>query len=197
MTQQAKESLNGFMPRLFHLGKKPDPAPSKSSTRHHGRRQPSASLTPKAKNPPLPPHRMLPPPPNKIYVLLLEIPNKLFEICPVDYVRDMTVGDVLTKVRTNASDPVLAAQSYRGLLNEDTEFSAWVLPISLLLDPATDGRVAGTSTAKPLITALPPNASATECRHIRHILMGHPTLQKFWEKDDPFEPSPAKRQRRH
>lgn len=200
MSQQAKESLNGFLPRLFHLGKKPDPAPSKASKHSNSylRRQPSASLTPKAKNPP--PHRTLPPTPNKIYVLLLEIPNKLFEICPVDYLRDMTVGDVLTKVRTNASDPLLAAQSYRGLLNADTEFSAPMLPISLLLDQATVGRVvAGTSNTatKPLFTALPPNASATECQHIRQILMGHPTLQKFWEKDDPFEPSPAKRQRRH
>jgi hypothetical protein len=99
----------------------------------------------------------------------------------------MTVGDVLAKVRTNASDPVLAAQKYASLLSSTIEFSAPMLPLSLLLDR---------NDTKPLLTALPPGTGPDECRRITTILMGHPTLQRFWANEDPFEPSPAKKQRR-
>jgi hypothetical protein len=171
MSQHSKEALSHFMPRLFNLGKKPEATPSK-------RPPPQVKKSTQKKKIPLP---------QKVYVLLLEISQKLFEICPIDYVQDMTVGDVLAKVRTNATDQVLAAQQYKSLLNEAIEFSAPMLPLGLLLERGDQ---------KPLLTALPPGVGPDECRRIKSILMNHPSVQRFWANDDPFEPSPAKKQRR-
>jgi hypothetical protein len=172
MSQQSKEALSNFMPRLFDLGKKPEATPSK---------RPSPQVKKSAQK------KKKDPLPQKVYVLLLVVSQKLFEICPIDYVRDMTVGDVLAKVRTNATDPVLAAQPYKSLLNDTIEFSAPMLPLVLLLQRGEQ---------KPLLTALPPGVGPDECRRIKSILMNHPSVQRFWANDDPFEPSPAKKQRR-
>ena len=132
-----------------------------------------------------------------IYVLLLETKRKLFEVCAVDFVPDLTVGDVLAKVRTKATDSALSNQLYVSLMNAmdepddvaSVELAAPMLPVLHLVPTlAQSSPMSSSSPRLPvLLTAVPEHSTAATCRRITKSLLKNERVKKWLEQTDPFQ----------
>lgn len=120
--------------------------------------------------------------PETIYILLLEPSRKVFEVVPIDFVYDLTVGDVLAKARSKATDPGLA-NKYISICNNEQELAAPMLPIRHLLQKQ--------SRRHAVLTAVPEGSNATQCRRISTILLQNPRIKNWLRKADPFAVSPS------
>ena len=116
--------------------------------------------------------------PSCIYILLLQPAKKLFEVVPIDFDRELTVGDVLCRVRTKATDSALATQNYVSLCNAEQELAAPMLHVRHLLSRATN---------KCLLTAVPEGSNATICRKITHVLLQNPKIRRWLHQTNPFQ----------
>jgi hypothetical protein len=126
-------------------------------------------------------------------ILLLNPVLKIFEIVLVDFFRDTTIGDALSKARAAASDDALAGQKYVSLCNRKLELAAPMLPVSLLVDTARDRPDRPLSSSEKrklmeqrLLVAVPAGSSAKDCQHIRRVLWQNPRVQRWWNRSDPF-----------
>lgn len=115
-------------------------------------------------------------------VLLAHIEQHVFEVIAIDcfYKDDCTIGDVLSKARASATDPALSEQKYVSLVFGRQEFAAPMLPIHV----AVDFRV-----SHPLALAVPEGSTGTELQAIQRVLWKNPKMKRWWNVEDPFQPS--------
>jgi hypothetical protein len=140
-------------------------------------------------------------------ILLVNPVLKVFEIVLVDYLKDTTVGDVLSKARANATDESLSEQKYISLCNRKQELAAPMLPVSLLVEATSsvaqsmcddasatselsgndlqDARLRREMESR-LLVAVPQGSSAAVCQAIRRMLWKNPKVQRWWKQTDPF-----------
>jgi len=137
-------------------------------------------------------------------ILLVDCKKKIFEIVAVEHVTsETTVGDVLSKARTQASDPRLSQQTYVSLCNSVNDLAAPMLPVNLIVNAGhTDDTGTETSfslneeTAKKaealdptlgrLLMAVPEGSSPSEVRAIQRALWSHPRVQRWWKRENRF-----------
>jgi hypothetical protein len=160
--------------------------------------KPTRKVSPPSKNTlsPLPRNNDLASGP--LSILLLHPTAQVFEIVQVDYIPDSTtVGDILSKARSNATDCSLSEQKYVSLCNKEQELAAQMLSVSLLVarnDGVSCGSIDRNAQLKNrevhLLVAVPEGYTASWCQAVRRALWSHPKMQRWWNQtDDPFQPS--------
>lgn len=146
-------------------------------------------------------------------ILLIHPVLKIFEIVQVDFLKDTTVGDALSKARANATDETLSEQKYVSLCNRKQELAAPMLPVSLLVQSrkqqqqssttkrghsdssgGEDGddeddrqdRINRREMEARLLVAVPEGSTAFACQAVRRMLWKNPKVQRWWKQTDPF-----------
>ena len=119
--------------------------------------------------------------PNTVSVLLAHVQEHVFEVVAVHVYPDTTVGDVLSQARSNATDPVLAAQTYTSLCVGRHEYAAPMLPLHIV---AHTGR---------LVTAVPEHVTAKTMQAVQTVLFRNPKLRQWWKQQQPVEHQRKKR----
>jgi hypothetical protein len=114
-------------------------------------------------------------------VLLADLKTKIFEVVAIDVQQDTSVGDVLSKARTSATDPALSEQKYVSFCYGTQEFGAPMLPVNLVIDWEKH-------KTRPLVVAVPVGSTATEMQSVKRVLWKNPKLRDWWKQDDPFVP---------
>lgn len=148
-----------------------------------------------------------------LHILLVEISQKIFEIVQVDHTtRETTVGDVLSRARVQATDPLLSQQTYVSLCNANHELAAPMLPVNLMVvnetnttnkfSPCTGSETSPRASEKMLqkydereqkesvddpsmgrlLVAVPEGSSASQVRRVQKALWKHPRVQRWWKK---------------
>jgi hypothetical protein len=144
---------------------------------------------------------------SSLSILLLECHQKVFEIVAVDHVTaETSVGDVLSRARSQATDPRLSRQTYTSLCNSVNEMAAMMLPVHLMMDveQSTGNRErkrkeptlqkydrleAARKTCDDLgrlLVAVPEGSSAEAVREIQKTLWCHPRVQRWWRKENQY-----------
>lgn len=107
----------------------------------------------------------------KCLVLIMDPRQKIFEIVPVPYTFDgTTIGDILAKLPSMATDRRLAKLKFSGLSYEGICISAPMVPVEIILDAL--------STRRPLF-AIPEKYSATEIEELGVALVQTPSVAKL------------------
>lgn len=119
--------------------------------------------------------------PGSLSVLLVNMARKNFEIVPCDVNRETTVGDVLSKARSMATDSALSEQKYVSFCYGDQEFGAPMLPVHVLIDWEKH-------KTRPLVVAVPMGSTAAEMQSVKRVLWKNPKLKEWWNQEDPFQP---------
>jgi hypothetical protein len=114
-------------------------------------------------------------------VLLADIKTKVFEVVAIDVQQDTSVGDVLSKARSSATDPALSDQKYTSFCYGVQEFGAPMLPVNLVIDWEKH-------KTRPLVVAVPVGSTASEMQSVKRVLWKNPKLRDWWKQDDPFVP---------
>jgi hypothetical protein len=114
-------------------------------------------------------------------VLLADLKTKVFEVVAIDIQQDTSVGDVLSKARTSATDPALSEQKYVSFCYGTQEFGAPMLPVNLVIDWDKH-------KTRPLVVAVPVGSTANEMQSVQRVLWKNPKLRYWWKQDDPFVP---------
>jgi hypothetical protein len=122
-------------------------------------------------------------------VLLADLGSKIFEVVPCDVNRETTVGDVLSKARSMATDPALSEQKYVSFCYGNQEFGAPMLPVSVMIDWDKH-------KTRPLVVAVPMGSTAAEMQSVKRVLWKNPKLKEWWGQRDPFSPPTRKRSSR-
>lgn len=115
-------------------------------------------------------------------VLLVEMQSKIFEVVAVDVQRDTTVGDVLAKARSTASDPALSEQKYVSFCYGLQEFGAPMLPVKVVIDWEKH-------KTRPLVVAVPAGSTAAAMQSVKRVLWKNPKMRVWWKQQDPFQPT--------
>ena len=134
-------------------------------------------------------------------ILLVECTQKVFEIVSVNHTtQETTVGDVLSKARVQATDPLLSEQSYISLCNQSHELAAPMLPVHLMVQLAKSkykGNDSDNKSSKKkkkkrkddddpsmgrLLMAVPEGSTAKQVRKIQRVLWTHPRVQRWWKR---------------
>jgi hypothetical protein len=140
-------------------------------------------------------------------ILLLECHQKVFEIVAVDHVTaETSVGDVLSRARSQATDPRLSRQTYTSLCNSVNEMAAMMLPVHLMMDLEQSTEKRERKQREPtlkkydrleaarktcddlgrLLVAVPEGSSAEAVREIQKTLWCHPRVQRWWRKENRY-----------
>jgi hypothetical protein len=119
-------------------------------------------------------------------ILLVDIVSKIFEVVSIDIQQDTSVGDVLAKARTCATDPALSEQKYVSFCYGDQEFGAPMLPVNLVIDWEKH-------KTRPLVVAVPVGTTAYEMQSVKRVLWKNPKLRDWWKQEDPFMPKSKKK----
>jgi hypothetical protein len=114
-------------------------------------------------------------------ILLVDMRNKIFEVVACDVNRETTVGDVLAKARSMATDPALSEQKYVSFCYGMQEFGAPMLPVHVVIDWEKH-------RTRPLVVAVPMGATAHEMQSVKRVLWKNPKLRDWWTQHDPFQP---------
>ena len=127
-------------------------------------------------------------------ILLLNPMLKIFEIVLVDFLRETTVGEALSKARVSAIDETLSEQKYTSLCNRKQEIAAPMLPVSLLvekIEKESSSKLTETEMRRAmearLLVAVPSGSTASDCQLIRRVLWKNPKIQRWWKKSNPFD----------
>lgn len=118
-------------------------------------------------------------------ILLVDMRNKIFEVVTCDVNRETTVGDVLAKARSLATDPALSEQKYVSFCYGEQEFGAPMLPVHVVVDWEKH-------KTRPLVVAVPTGATSAEMRSVKRVLWKNPKMRGWWKQQDPFQPAPKK-----
>ena len=118
---------------------------------------------------------------SSLAILLADIKSKVFEVVAIDIQQDTSVGDVLSKARTSATDPALSEQKYVSFCYGTQEFGAPMLPVNLVIDWEKH-------KTRPLVVAVPVGSTASEMQSVKRVLWKNPKLRDWWKQDDPFVP---------
>ena len=118
-------------------------------------------------------------------ILLVDVVSKIFEVVSIDIQQDTSVGDVLAKARSSATDPALSEQKYVSFCYGTQEFGAPMLPVNLVIDWDKH-------KTRPLVVAVPVGSTANEMQSVKRVLWKNPKLRDWWKQDDPFLPKPKK-----
>ena len=111
-------------------------------------------------------------------ILLMNPRLKIFEIVRIRYeVETTTVGELLSKLKDEATDPRLARQSYTGLAYQGLHISAPMVPIDILLEAE--------ATGKPLF-AVPQHYSAGQIECMANELLKRPQVIRLLESQHPL-----------
>jgi hypothetical protein len=132
----------------------------------------SASMPPSSRSPSIR---------GSLAILLVDIVSKIFEVVSIDIQQDTSVGDVLGKARTSATDPALSEQKYVSFCYGDQEFGAPMLPVNLVIDWEKH-------KTRPLVVAVPVGSTAYEMQSVKRVLWKNPKLRDWWKQEDPFMP---------
>ena len=114
-------------------------------------------------------------------ILLADVKSRIFEVVSIDVQQDTSVGDVLCKARTSATDPALSEQKYISFCYGTQEFGAPMLPVNLVIDWEKH-------KTRPLVVAVPFGSTASEMQSVKRVLWKNPKLRDWWKQDDPFVP---------
>lgn len=114
-------------------------------------------------------------------ILLADVKSRIFEVVAIDIQQDTSVGDVLSKARTSATDPALSEQKYISFCYGTQEFGAPMLPVNLVIDWEKH-------KTRPLVVAVPVGSTASEMQSVKRVLWKNPKLRDWWKQDDPFVP---------
>ena len=118
-------------------------------------------------------------------ILLADVKSKIFEVVSIDIQQDTSVGDVLSKARTCATDPALSEQKYISFCYGTQEFGAPMLPVNLVIDWEKH-------KTRPLVVAVPVGSTGSEMQSVKRVLWKNPKLRDWWKQDDPFLPKVKK-----
>jgi hypothetical protein len=118
---------------------------------------------------------------SSLAILLADVKSKVFEVVAIDIQQDTSVGDVLSKARTSATDPALSEQKYISFCYGTQEFGAPMLPVNLVIDWEKH-------KTRPLVVAVPVGSTASEMQSVKRVLWKNPKLRDWWKQDDPFVP---------
>jgi hypothetical protein len=118
---------------------------------------------------------------SSLAILLADVKSKIFEVVAIDIQQDTSVGDVLSKARTSATDPALSEQKYVSFCYGTQEFGAPMLPVNLVIDWEKH-------KTRPLVVAVPVGSTASEMQSVKRVLWKNPKLRDWWKQDDPFVP---------
>jgi hypothetical protein len=128
----------------------------------------------------------------KIFILLLQPQSKIFEIIQVFYPpSETTVGDLLTMIPVNATEPVLGHQDYQGLTSPQDDA---VLNLDFLASASDQSRPCARIACGEVLVAIPQGYTATQCRTLAHPLLTNRRVVKLLQRSDPLA-APSKKQR--
>lgn len=122
-------------------------------------------------------------------ILLVDMKHKIFEVVTVDVNRETTIGDVLAKARSIATDPALSEQKYLSFCYGDQEFGAPMLPVNVVIDWKKH-------KTRPLVVAVPVGTTAVEMRSVKRVLWKNPKMKSWWQQQDPFQPKHIEKESR-
>mmetsp|Transcript_46987 Transcript_46987/g.114645 ORF Transcript_46987/g.114645 Transcript_46987/m.114645 type:complete len:597 (-) Transcript_46987:125-1915(-) len=130
----------------------------------------------------------------KIFILLLQPEKKTFELIQLVYSpNDTTIGDIITMIPSNATEPVLGNQTYIGLCRPKTQQE--ITDKELLASESRPGIVSAKITLGEILVAIPEGHTGSEMSVLAKQILSNPKIIKLLKRADPLAPKKSRRSR--
>jgi hypothetical protein len=128
----------------------------------------------------------------KIFLLLLQPAKKTFELIQLVYSpNDTTVGDIISMIPANATEPVLGNQTYTGLCRPKTQQE--IVDHDLLASESRPGVVSAKITLGEILVAIPEGYTGSDVSVLAKQILSNPKIVKLLKRADPLAPKKSRR----
>jgi hypothetical protein len=129
----------------------------------------------------------------KIFILLLSVSRKTFELIQLLYQpKDTTIGNILEMIPENATEPALGRdQNYIGLARPKTKEE--IMDKELLASESHTGVVSANITLGEILVAIPEGYTGADVAVLAKQILANPKIVKLLKRADPLAPKKSRR----
>lgn len=128
----------------------------------------------------------------KIFILLLSVSRKTFELIQLLYQpKDTTVGSILEMIPENATEPALGNQTYVGLCRPKTQEE--IMDKELLASESHSGVVSAKISLGEILVAIPEGYTGADVAVLAKQILANPKIVKLLKRADPLAPKKSRR----
>lgn len=127
----------------------------------------------------------------KVFLLLIQPKSKIFELIQVFYTpSETTIGDLLSMIPTNATEPALGTQQYAGFCRPKDGNE--IVNTSLMASSHNSEADCAKITLGEILVAIPVGYNGAQCAAISQPILANRKILKLLKRSDPLAPKRKK-----